>query len=360
MSKLQNKLRNGLSTAEIHSVGVDFKTHNKYPNLYLFKYNLDADFSVDFVRECRGIILDASDNWRIVSRGFDKFFNYGEPNAAEIDWESACFQEKLDGSLMVLYWYAGEWHVQTSGTPDASGHVHGNNKTFHELFFEIYPKYTINLDCSYCYMFELTSPLNRIVVNHVATKLTLLGIRDLISQKELTYDETVLMFTPTRSTFGHMPFPLVPIYPLNRTNMLSFVNSRDPFTNEGLVVCDKNFNRVKIKSDQYVQMHHIGTGTSTNNLWEVARKGETAEVLVHFPQIATQLHEIQRQLLTLNSEILNIYTTIKTIPVQKDFAVQALKYSFSGCLFELRKGTVQTPTQWFAKIPLQTLKNLVK
>ena len=32
-------------------------------------------------------------------------------------------QEKLDGSLCVAYYYQGDWHVATTGTPDAGGPV---------------------------------------------------------------------------------------------------------------------------------------------------------------------------------------------------------------------------------------------
>jgi hypothetical protein len=106
------------------------------------------------VHECRGIILDANDNWNIVCYPYKKFFNYGEPNAginslnirtrrvyfnyvsyhfrfsmffilllffslvAEIDWNSAVVTEKLDGSLVTLYWYQNGWQVSSTGTPD--------------------------------------------------------------------------------------------------------------------------------------------------------------------------------------------------------------------------------------------------
>lgn len=63
----------------------------------MFKYNqLSSDFSSPIVREARGIIF-REDNWKCVRRAFDKFFNYGEPNAAEVDWNTANVQEKLDG-----------------------------------------------------------------------------------------------------------------------------------------------------------------------------------------------------------------------------------------------------------------------
>lgn len=76
----------------------------------MFKYNqLSSDFSNPIVREARGIIF-REDNWKCVRRAFDKFFNYGEPNAAEIDWNTAKVQTKIDGSLI------SAWFDDKNGT----------------------------------------------------------------------------------------------------------------------------------------------------------------------------------------------------------------------------------------------------
>ena len=43
------------------------KRHGKYPNLVLLKYNqIDSPFSEPLVRECRGLILDESNDWSVV------------------------------------------------------------------------------------------------------------------------------------------------------------------------------------------------------------------------------------------------------------------------------------------------------
>ena len=68
-------------------------------NLVMFKYNqIDSDFSIPLVKEARGLILDADTN-EIISFPFTKFFNFGETNAAEIDWKSASILKKVDGCV---------------------------------------------------------------------------------------------------------------------------------------------------------------------------------------------------------------------------------------------------------------------
>lgn len=62
-----------------------------------FNYNqIESDFSNPIVQEARGIILRKKD-LKPVAIPFFKFFNYGEGNAAKIDWNTARALEKIDG-----------------------------------------------------------------------------------------------------------------------------------------------------------------------------------------------------------------------------------------------------------------------
>ena len=67
--------------------------------LVLLKYNqVESDMSLELVRECRGIILDET-TFEPVCVPFFKFFNAGEPNAAEVDWKTAWTSAKKDGCV---------------------------------------------------------------------------------------------------------------------------------------------------------------------------------------------------------------------------------------------------------------------
>lgn len=68
-------------------------------NLVMFKYDqLNSDFHNDIVKECRGLILDA-DTFEVVSYPFNKFFNYGEKYADDVDWHTSYVTEKIDGCV---------------------------------------------------------------------------------------------------------------------------------------------------------------------------------------------------------------------------------------------------------------------
>ncbi|MDE1867846.1 MAG: 2'-5' RNA ligase, partial [Thaumarchaeota archaeon] len=101
---------------------------------------IEAPKGHPIVEDCRGLILDSENNWNIVALPFKRFYNYAEGHAAKIDWSTARIQEKVDGSLCIVYFYDNKWHVATRGMPDAGGEVNGHNFTFAELFWKIADK----------------------------------------------------------------------------------------------------------------------------------------------------------------------------------------------------------------------------
>ena len=73
----------------------------KDKNYVLLKYDIFANFSDAIVQQCRGIIYKKENNQYVcVCRPFDKFFNYQETNAVEIDWPSAKVQEKIEAEKL--------------------------------------------------------------------------------------------------------------------------------------------------------------------------------------------------------------------------------------------------------------------
>ena len=86
----------------------------------LLKYDqIRSDMTIPLVRECHGVILDESNSYYPVCVPFFKFGNFGESYVPNIDWSTARVQEKLDGSLIKLWHYKGEWHVSSNGEIDA-------------------------------------------------------------------------------------------------------------------------------------------------------------------------------------------------------------------------------------------------
>ena len=256
--------------------------------LVMFKYDqLNADFSIDIVRECRGLILDA-ETFEVVSFPFVKFFNYGEPHASQIDWKSAYVTEKIDGSIMKVVNLDGQFLISTNGVIDAfkcnlPENVGRPYDTFGELFMEGMKFYGLTIadfprlfEPGYTYIFELTSPWNQVVVKFNETKVWFLGMRNNLTLEEKFFGDCPLAMT----------FDTPRIFPI--TNIDECVEAAKvlPEDAEGYVVVDAQFNRIKVKSPRYVQLHYMaGNGVwSPRRVLEILLANEVSEYVAYFPQ----------------------------------------------------------------------------
>ena len=224
--------QNGLAALE-KNFAISLKRHGRHPNLVLCKYNqIESPASHPVVMKCRGIILDEENDWNVVCFPYTRFANYGEGWAAEIDWSTARVYEKLDGSLMTLYYYDGHWEVSSSGMPDAAGTLMGTDTTFGELFWKVWKElgYPMPHDPGVCYMFELMTPFNRVVVKHTANRIVLHGARRLSDFRELNP-----IVEASQHAWDH-----IPTYPLQSwDDVTAFAAKFDPMEHEGFVVCDE-------------------------------------------------------------------------------------------------------------------------
>lgn len=227
----------------------------------MFKYNqLSSDFSNPIVREARGIIF-REDNWKCVRRAFNKFFNYGEPNAAEVDWNTAKAQTKIDGSLISAWFDDKKWHYSTNGTIDAYKAPTGDIKlpTFGDVLEEAFhnngiskEKFEQSVSGLVCYTFELVSPQTRVVIPYEKPDLYFIGHRVMPTEREMSPKESIV------SEFFKTPKE----YDFHSAQDVIDAAKELPWDEEGYVVVDGNFNRVKIKSPAWLVAHYARLNNS--------------------------------------------------------------------------------------------------
>jgi hypothetical protein len=343
--------------------GISAKSNTKYPNLFLFKYSqIDSPFDQEIVRECRGLVLDSTNNWNIVAFPFIKFFNKNEPNAATIDWKKSVVFEKLDGSLMILAAYNNEWFVSTSGSLCGEGSVGDYNFTFGELFWKSFKYKLPPTDINITFMFELTSIYNKIVVRHGSEPtITLLGARNNNTLQELTLEA------------AHEYFPDVPVvqsYPLASFDEItkSFDDERfAKLESEGYVICSVgdglSFDRVKDKAPPYVYAHHLkdSLGSSRRALVECVRQNQCDEVISVLPEYEGVLLEAKSRLDALVLELEDVYAATKDIVEQKEFALrlESMKVKTRAPLFALRAGKTKSISHYFETVHIDSLLKLL-
>jgi hypothetical protein len=331
-------LKNGGTLEDLQQkYAIKFSRHGVYPNLVQLKYSqTGSPMHEPIVQECRGIILDEADGWRIAARGFCKFFNHAEPNAAVIDWPSARVQEKLDGSLIMLYWYRDELQVATTGRPDASG------VSFRALLLRTLPEPFAVRERSYTYLMELTTPFNRVIVRHAESSATLIAMRH---SETGEYAPPELVHSASRD----LGIPVVREFPLTSLEaILSTFATMAPLDQEGYVIVDGFHNRIKVKHPGYVALSQMKSGLSPKSFVEAIRKGETTEVLAHFPELEPTFLPIQTAFEALAAEVEADYRELAGIETQKEFAEQALKRRCSAALFSMRAGKVSSVREYFA------------
>jgi hypothetical protein len=373
---------------------ITIHTNAKYPYLFLLKYNqIRSNFYDPVVKECRGIIVHVEkDVVRAVCVPFFKFGNYGEGYADKIDWTTARIQEKVDGSIMKLWYYFDikRWMLSTNGTIDAFKcdlpFPTQTIRTFGDAFnaatalgatpevpcatcevpcatCEV-PCATCEVPCATCevpsttpevpaitlqafadkcnldpmktYMFELTGPYNKVVIQYP------LDIYHIGTRHNITMVEergTIAIKRPKTYNFTS----------LDETVAFSKTLS---INEEGFVVVDDAWNRVKVKGTTYLALHRMkGGGVDPKGMLLLIIAGETDEYLSYFPEHAGLYKDIKDKLDRYIATVYQQATAINHIKDKKDYARAALKTINQTVMFDISCGklTLKDFDQQFVK-----------
>lgn len=244
-------------------------------NLAIFNYLPGADFSQKIVQEARGIIIDLN-TLDVVCWPFNKFHNQISELADEIDWESAVVQEKLDGSIIKLWNYRDEWRWSTNSCINAAdAHIKGLTNTDYQKLIDWCPDkqdaLKIATNKNLTYIFELTSPWNRIVIPYKKTELTLIGIKDRNTGLELSVSDVKYKTPKIYKEINSLS---------ECEDLARNLNAEEEIQHEGFVVKDKFYKRIKVKTPEYLKLHHlISTETPEQIISCLLNQDESVEYL---------------------------------------------------------------------------------
>ena len=189
----------------------------------------------------------------VISAGFPKFTNWGEnpdhfpvPNSLK----HCTVVEKLDGSLLIVSKYNGQYILRTRGTVDASTLANGHEL---EIFKNtILSKLADNNDTwDYSVLFEWLSPINKIVLNYGdEPSWRLIGFINHINYSLAQQD----MLDAMAKKYG---FDRPPTYTFSGVEDL--LKDVDQWKGkEGVVVYSKNDQMLhKVKGAWYLALHHM-------------------------------------------------------------------------------------------------------
>ena len=342
--------KNGLDALKERDIRV--ATDDRFPGLYNLKYGIFADKTDPITCACRGAVVEKVGNrFFLAAYAFDRFFNLGEFGAADIDWGTATVYEKYDGSLIKLFWHETQWVVSTSGSVGGAGDVDGHDTTFEKLFWDTwrYMRYnTFDLDQNLCYVFELCTLQNHIVVNYEEPMLRLLAVRD----SENGFEEL-----PLECFRSH--FWLAQSFYFGAEQVVEKVNARGA-NYEGFIVCDALGNRIKVKSNLYVQLHRL-KGNGSPDFSELFLNGDLEEFLLHFPQYAVEFETHTISLETWAKLVDWVCTEFAELP-QKEFALKVLEVAptVQGAAFGVRSGKFANFGEFVAQLTPKQLDRLLE
>ena len=262
----------------------------------------------DVTLQCRGLVMHGDE---IIARPFRKFFNDTEHPEGEIPWHlPSQITEKLDGSLLIAFYFDGDWRFCTRGSFTSP-----QSKRGEQIFRSRYS--TDLLAQRYTYLFEVIYPENRIVVDYGSREdCVLLAVVNPQSGTELGLDDVAADLTKVRR--------------LSADADVKQLRSIIRDTEEGYVVRFDNGFRVKVKGQRYMELHRLITGISSRSIWESLSQqrpfDEVLEVLPdEFAEWAKQERASQIAAFdALNAKTESAYVAVKQLPDRKSQAVKIM------------------------------------
>jgi RNA ligase len=306
---------------------------------------------------CRGLITD--NVGKIVVQPFKKFFNYEELVGKGVIPEKGDYvyvQEKMDGSLGILFNYDGEWIMATRGSFTSEQAVMGLEIVKEKYFLDSWMQ-------EYAYLLEIIYPENRIVVNYGVEKVTFLSAVLNGTYKWNSTDDTELHWSTSLMIFKsngiHESDVVKTEQHFNFSDELyKSLKKKNETNKEGFVLRFQPGNfRMKIKFEEYVRLHKIMTNLSTTAVWEVlSNGGNMDELLKDVPdEFYGKIKEYEDELKFMFNSLSNDYSIHfrdiqnmmdKVGGDRKNFANVAKQYKYPSLLFGMLDGKDVSPIIW--------------
>lgn len=332
---------------------------SRYNNGYLkLNYTIFSPKNNPVVEECRGLVLlERNGEYEVITRPFKRFYNYGEAGTENtFSFSGVEVYEKADGSMVTLSWSPldNRFVFGTRGMVYAEGPIEGsfvfksfeeailnaarlNNEKLRrlEMVFENYKDRT--------FMFEYIGPENKIVTRYEESQLVLLAV-----VKNTGEELNVEDYLPVFLEVG-MNVRLPVKYKINTLEEILDLVSKFKNLEEGVIVKNKEGNRVKIKSSLYVKAHKMKGNNSKNNLLEIVIDGEDEEFLAYFPETRDEIQHIKSKLYEVLNEAERVMElNSHLINDKREFGVNVSKYGVSSIVFRMARNSLSAKEAFYS------------
>ena len=237
--------------------------------LILFDYNKTVSFTFDWdmvTLHGRGIVFEEATG-KLVALPYSKFFNVEElfyenqltdrAKLLPVEFQpnfTGRFRvlEKADGSCAVVYFYNGEWYVNTRGS------FNSDQAIWAKAWMDSHIR-TDLMNVNHTYLFEIIYPDNRIVVDYGDKEsLVLTGIIDTESGEEFDVDYL-------QAESEKIGCEMVKVFVFEKFEDLFKARDLLSVNEEGFVITFDNGYKCKLKGKAYCDVHR-----KMNNLTPLA------------------------------------------------------------------------------------------
>ncbi|MER6154376.1 RNA ligase [Streptomyces sp. NPDC001868] len=252
--------------AALEAGHVTRKSHPELP-LSIYTYTRTCQYERVWTRvttRCRGLVAEDGTG-EIVALPLPKFFNVGEhetgqPYAPSLPDEPFEVYDKVDGSLAVVFHYAGAWRVASKGS------FISVQATWAQRLLD--GKDTSGLVPGVTYLAEILYPENRIVVDYGDRRDVVLLAAFAKDGTEIALAEAAKGWDGIGSVVTVRPaLPLAELLAMTEGNRLPGGVAATGTDAEGFVLRFASGVRAKAKFAEYVRLHKVLTGVTERDIW---------------------------------------------------------------------------------------------
>ncbi|MGW3323113.1 RNA ligase [Streptomyces virginiae] len=251
------------------SIDAGYVTRKSHPELPLsiYTYTRTAQYERvwnDVTTRCRGLVADDTTG-AVVALPLPKFFNVGEhesgqPYAPALPDEPFEVYDKVDGSLAVVFHYAGRWRVASKGSFISAQATWAQRTLDGRDTGALRPGTT--------YLAEILYPQNRIVVDYGDRRDLVLLAAFGPDGTEVPLAEAAPHWEGIGSVVTVWPaMPLDELIALAESNTLPGGASATGTQAEGFVLRFASGVRAKAKLAEYVRLHRVLTRATERDIW---------------------------------------------------------------------------------------------
>lgn len=279
---------------------------------------------------CRGLIFDANER-TVVAVPYRKFFNVNQMPHTEVVLKTKGtpirVAEKYDGSLGIVFYdrYQDRIQCSTKGSMDSKqaqwATEYLNNKENYENEAAFSKFHKIVKEKPLTHMFEIIYPENRIVLDYGNFR-GLIYHGSMSHTGQLCFREELIPVNWKRSRF------------IDPTDIVTLQRegSALPGSQEGYVVTFADSTMVKIKSDEYKQIHRSASNCTSKTIFKLVRDRASDSELYDFPdEFHGSISEFKKEVQRRYDEVVDNIRAIVAIATEtcsnkKEYAMWAQKY----------------------------------